>query len=49
MKVVVVESPAKAKTINRYLGDDLRYWHHTAMCATCPAKMGRFCQTMILR
>ncbi|MFW2467575.1 MAG: toprim domain-containing protein, partial [Candidatus Puniceispirillaceae bacterium] len=22
MKVVVVESPAKAKTINRYLGDD---------------------------
>ena len=24
MKVVVAESPAKAKTINRYLGDDYK-------------------------
>ena len=49
MKVVVVESPAKAKTINRYLGMVTKFWRPTAMFATCQAKTGLFCQIMILR
>ena len=32
MKLVIVESPAKAKTINRYLGDDYKVRHVIRPC-----------------
>src|SRR6201990_3562331 len=40
MKVVVVESPAKAKTINRYLGDDYRVIASYGHVRDLPAKDG---------
>src|SRR5215467_1068836 len=40
MKVVVVESPAKAKTINRYLGDDYRVVASYGHVRDLPAKDG---------
>ena len=49
MKVVVVESPAKAKTINRYLGDGYKVLRLMAMFATCQARTDLFCLTMTLR
>ena len=39
MKVVVVESPAKAKTINRYLGENYGA-RLMATFETCHPKMG---------
>jgi hypothetical protein len=41
MPVVVVESPAKAKTINKYLGPITPCWPPTAMCATCRPRTAR--------
>jgi DNA processing protein len=41
MPVVVVESPAKAKTINKYLGPTTRFWPPTGMCATCRPRTAR--------
>ena len=35
MPVVVVESPAKAKTIEKYLGGDYRVLPRLAMSVTC--------------
>ena len=40
MKVVVVESPAKAKTINRYLGDDYKVVASYGHVRDLPAKDG---------
>ena len=44
MKVVVVESPAKAKTINKYLGDDYKvvasYGHVRDLPAGAPVRLG---------
>ena len=40
MKVVVVESPAKAKTINKYLGDDYRVVASYGHVRDLPAKDG---------
>ena len=40
MKVVVVESPAKAKTINRYLGDDYRVIASVGHIRDLPSKDG---------
>ena len=40
MKVVVVESPAKAKTINKYLGDDFRVVASYGHIRDLPAKDG---------
>ena len=40
MKVVVVESPAKAKTINRYLGDEFKVLGVLRPCMRS-AKQGR--------
>jgi DNA topoisomerase-1 len=45
MNVVVVESPAKAKTINKYLGSDYRSWPATAMSATCRPRTARSTRT----
>jgi DNA processing protein len=41
MPVVVVESPAKAKTINKYLGPTTPSSPPTAMSATCPPRTAR--------
>jgi hypothetical protein len=41
MNVVVVESPAKAKTINKYLGSGTRCWRLSATSATCRPRMDR--------
>ena len=40
MKVVVVESPAKAKTINRYLGDDFKVLASYGHVCDLPSKDG---------
>src|SRR5215472_12434480 len=40
MKIVVVESPAKAKTINRYLGDDYKVVASYGHVRDLPAKDG---------
>ena len=40
MKVVVVESPAKAKTINRYLGDDYHVLASYGHVRDLPSKDG---------
>ena len=40
MKVVIVESPAKAKTINRYLGDDYKVLASYGHVRDLPAKDG---------
>ena len=40
MKVVVVESPAKAKTINKYLGSDYRVVASYGHVRDLPAKDG---------
>ena len=40
MKVVVVESPAKAKTINRYLGDDYKVLASYGHVCDLPSKDG---------
>ena len=40
MKVVVVESPAKAKTINRYLGSDYKVVASYGHVRDLPAKDG---------
>jgi DNA topoisomerase-1 len=40
MKVVVVESPAKAKTINKYLGDDYKVVASYGHVRDLPAKDG---------
>ena len=34
--LVIVESPAKAKTIGKYLGPGYEVKASMAMCATCP-------------
>ena len=41
MKVVIVESPAKAKTINRYLGDGYTLASYGHVC-DLPSKDGSF-------
>ena len=40
MKVVVVESPAKAKTINRYLGDEFKVLASYGHVCDLPSKDG---------
>ena len=40
MKIVVVESPAKAKTINRYLGDDFKVLASYGHVCDLPSKIG---------
>ena len=40
MKVVVVESPAKAKTINRYLGDEYHVLASYGHVRDLPSKDG---------
>ena len=40
MKIVVVESPAKAKTINRYLGDDFKVLASYGHVCDLPSKEG---------
>src|SRR6516165_9623280 len=40
MKIVVVESPAKAKTINKYLGDDYKVLASYGHVRDLPAKDG---------
>ena len=39
--LVIVESPAKARTIERYLGDGSGSWLPTATSATCPRTPAR--------
>jgi DNA topoisomerase-1 len=41
MNVVVVESPAKAKTINKYLGADYKVLASTGTSATCLPRTDR--------
>ena len=38
MNLVVVESPAKAKTINKYLGKIIRFWQVTDILEIYPQK-----------
>ena len=40
MKLVIVESPAKAKTINRYLGDDYKVLASYGHVCDLPSKDG---------
>ncbi len=49
MKVVVVESPAKAKTINQYLGSDYKVLASYGHVRDLPSKMGLFRPIMTLR
>ncbi len=42
MTVVVVESPAKAQTINKYLGNDFTVLASYGHVRDLPAKDGRF-------
>jgi DNA topoisomerase-1 len=47
MKLVVVESPAKAKTIEKYLGPGYRVLASTAMSAICRPRTGRSIPTRL--
>ncbi len=40
MQVVIVESPAKAKTINKYLGSGYKVLASLGMCVICLPRMG---------
>ena len=49
LKLVVVELPAKAKTIEKYLGPGTACWPATAMSATCRPRTGRSIPTTASR
>ena len=47
MDVVIVESPAKAKTINKYLGSTSRFWPLSVMSAIYRKRTARLTRIMI--
>ena len=47
MNLVIVESPAKAKTIEKYLGKDYKVLASFAMCVICPQRTARLTRTTI--
>jgi DNA topoisomerase-1 len=49
MKLVIVESPAKAQTINKYLGNDYKVMLLLAILETSHRKMGQLNPTKILK
>ena len=49
MKLVIVESPAKAETINRYLGEDYKVVASVGHIRNLIRKQGSFNQNLILK
>ena len=49
MNLVIVESPAKAKTINKYLGNKYKVLASYGHIRDLPSKMVLLTQTIILR
>ncbi len=48
MNVVIVESPAKAKTINKYLARTTQFWRPTAMYAIYLQRTAQYYPTTTL-